>query len=201
MNERLEMLSLIESGQIGVEEGLRRLEALNEERTTRPAEGSGALADEASSAGNRGPRREVVDRVAHIAWRVVFGLGVAVLAGGGLLLADAYRARGTPGLIWGWIVFLLGLAVMLVGWWLRQARWLWLRVREHGRRAFSIAVPLPLSLMPWTLRVARPFVPQLQGAEGEALIETLERELRAGGDFEVHVDEGAGGDQVDLYVC
>jgi hypothetical protein len=136
-----------------------------------------------------------------MAWQIVFGVGIAVLAGGGLLLARAYGREGMPGLTWGWVVFVLGLLVLLLGWWLQRARWFYLRVREHEGAAFTIALPLPLGLVVWLLRIAGPFVPQLQDVEADQLILAMRDELENGRSFVIDVDEGEDGDHVELYFC
>jgi hypothetical protein len=99
------------------------------------------------------------------------------------------------------VLFVLGLLVLVLGWWLQGARWFTLRVREHDGPAFSIALPLPLGLVPGLLRVAKPFVPQLQGMEVDQLILAMRDELRDGRSFVVNVDEGEDGDQIEMYFC
>lgn len=197
MSERLRILQSIESGQISVEEGVRRLEALDQ-----AGEGWGAEA-ESAPATSADMARPAFDPersgFVHILWQVVFGVGVAVLAGGGLLLARAYSRQGIPGLAWGWMLFTLGLLVMGLGWWLRQARWFYLRVREHDRAAFTIALPLPLGVVMWLLRIAKPFVPRLEEMEVDQLILAVRDELRDGRSLVINVDEGENGDQVEMY--
>jgi hypothetical protein len=198
-NERLRVLELIESGQIGVEEGLRRLEKLAGTGTleTPHSPETSTLAGEQVQ-----PSTEFsVPGFVRIAWQIVFGVGVAVVAGGGLLLARAYSQEGALGLTWGWVLFVLGLLVLVLGWWLQGAPWFTLRVREHDGPAFSIALPLPLGLVPGLLRVAKPFVPQLQGMEVDQLILAMRDELRDGRSFVVNVDEGEDGDQIEMYFC
>jgi hypothetical protein len=197
MGERLKILQLIESGQISVEEGVRRLEALNQAGGGRAARDGGTAAPSPDATG---PQFDPTSpQFAGIVWQVVFGVGVAVLAGGGLALARAYSRQGMPGLTWGWVLFALGLLVIGTGWWLQQARWLTLRVREHGGPTFTLALPLPLGLVIWLLRVARPFVPQLRHVEADQLLLTMRHELRDGRPLVINVDEGENGDQVELY--
>jgi hypothetical protein len=197
MSERLGILQLIESGQISVEEGVRRLEALGQAREGGAA---GAESAPATSADEARPEFDPSRTgLVRIVWQVVFGVGAAVLAGGGLLLARAYSRHGMPGLPWGWVVFMLGLLVMGLGWWLRQARWFYLRVREHDGLAFNLALPLPLGLVIWLLRVAKPFVPRLQDMEVDQLVLAMRDELRDGRPLVINVDEGENGDRVEVY--
>lgn len=203
MNERMRILGLIESGQISVEEGVQRLEALSERRdgsdSARGTEQE-AGADTSTPFDTAEPIPGPIPvPIVGIVCQILFGVGVGVVAGGGLLLARAYSREGMPGLTWGWLLFLLGLIVMGLGWWLQRARWFYLRVQEHDGAAFRIALPLPLGIVVWLLRVAKPFVPQLQEMEADTLILAMRDELQAGRPLTVQVDEGERGDQVEIY--
>jgi hypothetical protein len=197
MSERLHILQLIESGQISVEEGLQRLKALDRRVTGEAVEAEGAPR---TTADTPRPQSELARPMfVSVVRRIVFGVGIAVLAGGGLMLSRAYSGEGMPGLTWGWVLFTLGTLVMALGWWLRQARWFALRVREHDGPAFNIVLPLPLGLVIWLLRVAKPFVPRLREMEADQLILAMRDELRDGRPLVVHVDEGENGDQVEIF--
>jgi hypothetical protein len=200
MNERLRILEAIESGEISVEEGVRRLEGLSQggaDRALQPEDDTAAAA--ATVADEPAPEPAAWPFV-RIIWQIVFGVGVAVVAVGGLLVARAYGREGLPGLTWGWIVLALGLLVMLLGWWLQRAHWFYLRVREHEGAAFTIALPLPVGLVMWLLRVAKPYVPKLQEMNLEQLILAMEDELRDGRPVAITVDEGEAGDQVEMHI-
>lgn len=201
MNQRLKILELIESGQIDAEEGVRRLEQLS-----RTEDGEGmTTTDEGVSAsgvaGGRSPAGAVPLPVVGLIWQVVFGMGVFVLAAGGFLLARAYGRPGLPGLTWRWVLFAFGLLGLVLGWWLRRARWLTVRVREHEGPAFTIAVPLPLGLAVWVVRRAGPFVPQLRELEADTLMLAVQDELREGRPFVLRVDEDEEGDHVEVTIC
>jgi hypothetical protein len=204
-------LELIESGQISVEEGVRRLEQLDRADVgVEPAPGDQAATaayDEAlpgaqphAEPQTGPPAQPVAPPFVHIVWQIVLGVGITVVAAGGLLLARAYAREGMPGLTWGWVLFVLGVLMLAMSWWLQQARWFYLRVREHGGAAFTIALPLPLDLVAWLLRVAKPFVPQLQEMDADQLILAMRDELRAGRGMVIKVDEGEAGDQVEMTI-
>lgn len=193
-NERLRILDLIESGQISAEEGVRRLEGLGESAETAHASETSAPMDDQDQPAGQFPMSGLV----RIAWQIVFGVGVVVLAVGGLLLARAYGMEGMPGLTFGWVLLVLGLVVLILGWWLKTARWFYLRVREHDGARFTIALPLPLGLVVALLRVAKPFVPQVQEMEADQLILAMRDELQRGRCFAVEVDEGDDGDQIQI---
>ena len=185
MSEQLRILELIEVGEISAEEGARRLVALTgAAETTKP------------------PEPPAVPRPALVRWlwQGAFWTGVALLAGGGLLMASVYSQGGTTGgLVWGWILFIFGVLVTLLGWWLQRAHWLCLRVRQHDGPNVTLALPLPLGLIAWGLRIARPFVPQLEETGVDEVILAMREEIRDGHPFVVEVNEREGGERVQVY--
>lgn len=187
MDEQLRILELIEAGVISVEEGVRRLEAL----------AGAAEAPEPAPA-----PAPSVNRPAWVrwVWQAVFWTGVALLAGGGLLVSGVYTWGIADGwLIWGWLLFALGLLGVLLGGWLQQAHWLFVRVRQPQGPNVFVALPLPLGPLAWLLRIVRPFVPQLEGTGVDEIILAMREEVRSGRPLTVEVDEGEGGEQVQVY--
>jgi hypothetical protein len=188
MDEQLRILELIEAGAISVEEGVRRLEAL-----------AGA-ADPPEPAPAPAPS---VDRPVWVrwVWQAVFWTGVALLAAGGLLVSGVYAWDIADGwLIWGWLLLTLGLVGVLLGWWLQQAHWLFVRVRQPDGPNVFVALPLPLGPLAWLLRVVGPFIPQLEGTAIDEIILAMREEARRGRPLMVQVNEGEGREQVQVYL-
>lgn len=184
MDEHMRVLELIDRGEISVEEGVRRLEAL-------AGAGEGAH-----------PSARAATRPAWVrwVWQAVFWSGVGVLAGGGLLVTAVYAGEVAAGwLVWGWVLFALGLLGMMLGWWLQRAHWLFVRVRRSDGPNVLVALPLPLGPIAWGLRLARPFVPQLEDTAVDELILAMREEMRHGQPLRVEVDEGEGGERVQVY--
>jgi len=187
MDERLHILELIEAGEISVEEGARRLEAL-----ARPSEPPEPPAAPAGS----------ITRPAWGSWlwQPVFWTGAAFAAGGGLLAALAYTGQIAGGWqIGGWLLFFLGVLGLLLGWWLQRAPWFYLRVRQRDRHHINLALPLPLGFVAWGLRVARPFVPYLEHTGVDEMILAMRDEMQTGHPFVVEVDERGGTEQVHVH--
>lgn len=197
MNKRLEILGLIESGELSVEEGVKRLEALGESEEPAERQHEWEMPSPVGPHADEGDDLPCQPSYVSLIWRIVFGAGILVLALGGWLLAGAYGGEEMQGLGWGWVVFVIGLLGMALGWWLRRCHWFYLRVREEGRTKLTLALPLPLELVIWMLRLARPLVPQIQEMEAEQLIVAVQEELREGRACEVRVDDD--GDRVELY--
>jgi hypothetical protein len=189
MDERMRVLEMIEAGDVSVEEAARRLEEL--------AEGPGAPGPE-TEGGHEQPvaRPELV----RIVWQIVFWSGTVLMVVGGLLVAAFYAWEIATGWqAFGWVLFILGLLVMAVGWWLRQARWLSVRVRQRDGPNISLAFPLPLALLAWGVRFAKPFAPQLRETAVDELILAMRDELKRGHPLVVDVDDEEDGEQVQVY--
>jgi len=189
MEGRLQILQLIERGEISVEEGARRLEAL-------------AGASELAEAAAAPPAPEAPARPAWVRWlwQVVFWPAVLLLALGGLAVTAVYAWEAARGwLVVGGLLMALGVLGILVGWWMQRARWLYVHVRQAHGPNILIAMPLPLRLVGWLLRIARPFVPQLKETGVDELLLALHEELKDGRPFTVEVNEGQDGEQVRVY--
>jgi hypothetical protein len=186
MEKRTQILELIERGEISVEEGVRRLEALAGE-----AGAPGAPAAPATTV------RPIMVRAIS---QAVLWAGVIMIVGASLLVAAVYTwGIATGWLVCGWPLLALGVVVVALGWWLHRARWFSLRVREEGGRLISLALPLPLDLVAWVLRIARSFVPWLRETGIDELIAAMQEELRSGHPFTVEVEEGTNGERVQVF--
>jgi hypothetical protein len=186
MSERMEILEMVESGEISAAEGACRLEAL-----AGPVEP--ALPPEAAPIA----LPAWVDRI----WQAVFWSGVALTAGGALLFALFYAGKaGVGSAVCGWPLFAVGLLGLLLGLWLPNATWFSLRVWETGSRRISFALPLPLGPIAWIVRLVRPFVPQLRDIAVDEVILALREEVRAGRPFVVGVNGGKDGERVHVYI-
>jgi hypothetical protein len=187
MDERMHILELIEAGEISVEEGARRLDAL------------------AYPSASPEPPAAPAAPLPHPAWgrwlwQPVFWTGVAFAAGGGLLAALAYTGQIAAGWqIGGWLLFALGVLGVILDWWLQRAPWLCLRVRQRSGHDVNLDLPLPLGLVAWGLRIARPFVPRLEYTGVDEMILAMRDEMQTGHPFVVEVDERGGTEQVQVY--
>lgn len=185
MSEKMQILEMIESGEISAEEAARRLEAL-----TKPA---------ASARPEAAPIAlpAWVERM----WQAVFWSGATLTAGGALLVAFFYAGKaGVGSAICGWPLLVVGLLGLPLGLWLPNATWFSLRVREEGSQRISLALPLPLGPIAWIVRLVRPFVPQLQDMAVDEVILALREEVRGGRPFVVDVNEGKDGERVHVYI-
>ncbi len=191
----LKVLQMIQDGSISAEEGARLLDALGQESRptdqptdeTSPDEGVAAAAPV-------GP-----PSWARWAWVYPLAAGLGLLAIAGIFTGMVMR----DGRQLGWLVctlppMILGALVMALAWWSRSARWLHVRVRD-GEKHINISLPLPLRLTAWGVRLARPWVPQLQDTAVDELILSLAETDSQEGILAVEVNEGPD-EQVRVYV-
>jgi len=191
----LKILQMIQDGTISAEEGAKLLDAL--EPGSQPA---GQPASEPSP-DEGGATTAPVSPPSWARWVWVYplaaGLGLLAIAGifTGLVVRDGRQL--------GWLActlppMILGALVMALAWWSRSARWLHVRVRD-GKKRINISLPLPLRLAAWGVRMARPWVPQLQDTAVDELILSLEEVDSREGILAVEVNEGAD-EQVRVYL-
>ena len=196
--ERMQILRMIERGQISAEEGVRLLEVLA---------GAGESADEAT--GN-GAAAEIEPGVApdfvvtHRFWvyPAVIGAGMALI-GVAIYLAVYSWAGMTFWLTCGLVPFLAGLVVVLLAWWSREARWFHLRITNTrtGHREFAMSLPLPLGLVAWVVGIARHFVPSFRETGVDEVILALRDGLQESGQpLVVDVTDDDDGERVQVYL-
>ncbi len=191
----LKILQMIQAGAISAEEGARLLDALGQEPQpadqptgeTSPGEGVAASAPV-------GP-----PSWARWAWAYPLAAGLGLLAVAGIFTGMVMR----DGRQLGWLVctlppMILGALVMALAWWSRSVRWLHVRVRD-GEKHINISLPLPLRLAAWGMRMARPWVPQLQETAVDELILSLADVDSQEGVLAVEVNKGTD-EQVRVYL-
>jgi hypothetical protein len=187
MQDPLAILEAIEQGNISVQEGLQRLSGSSAEANARPA-----------AAGVQRPAKRPL--MARVIWQVVLWGGVLTVVVGGLLVAAVYAwAIPTGWRTAGWVLLGLGVVGLMLGGWLRTARWLSIRIREEEGTNITLAFPLPLGLAYWALRIARVAVPRLGDVPLEESVVALEETLRDGDPFFVDVHDEDDGDHVQVY--
>jgi hypothetical protein len=191
----LKVLQMIQDGTISAEEGAKLLDALGQgpQPADQPA-GETLPHESAATIAPVGP-----PSWARWAWvyPLAAGLGLLAIAGifTGLVMRDGRQL--------GWLActlppMILGALVMALAWWSRSARWLHVRVRD-GEKRINISLPLPLRLAAWGVRMARPWVPQLQDTAVDELILSLAEADSQEGILAVEVNEGAD-EQVRVYL-
>src|SRR5258708_6546342 len=100
--------------------------------------------------------------------------------------------------------FAAGVLIMALAAGSRSAHWLHVRVRTNAAddwpHNIALSFPLPIRLTARLLRLAGPFIPQLQDHGLDELILALAETTSAEAPLYVDVDEGAGGGGVQVYL-
>lgn len=189
--ERLQVLKMLESGQIDAVEAAELLQALG---------GMEPDQQEPPSMPTTERPARPQERWAHF-WIYPMMAGVAVLILGSLVLAMVYAAGAAAfWLLCGWVPVFLGLAVVILALWSRRASWMHLRISEAGRRKLTLSFPLPLKLAAWGVRIAQPYVPQLRDTGVDEVILALQDSTRQGEPVFIEVQDDEAGERVELYI-
>jgi len=124
-------------------------------------------------------------------WLIPLAVGMAFLGGGGVL-----ASLGS----WWWLaaipLLLLGTLLTVLAAGSSTSAWIFVRVREGGRRAKRVSIPIPVRIAAWGVQIARPWVRGMDMTVVDELLLTLERELGSERDLVIDVDDVAGGERV-----
>ncbi len=224
-SERIQILEMIENGVITAAEGARLLQALDKDDRLEEMleEGTGysnvfeELSDDSvppTDGGNSGAvSGEVLEDVFQPEiekwrrwWMIPLWIGVGITIIGSLLMFWAYQSSGFGfWFVCSWVPLLLGVGVMAMAWASRSARWLHLRVQqEPGEwpRTIAFSFPLPLRFAGWVLRTFGYFIPKVNDVDidFDEMIQVLETSTNSDTPLYVEVDEGDGGETVQIYI-
>ena len=130
------------------------------------------------------------------------GLGLTLLTMGGLFAIFSSVGIGLLFLC-AWIPFLLGLLLLGVGWFTRDAPWLHLRVQQKPgetpqRIAFSL--PLPVRPLAWLVRNFGHLIPALQETSVDEILLALSETTSPENPIYIQVDEGEDGEKVEIFI-
>ena len=203
-DEQMDILRMIEEKQISPDEGIQLLEALfaGEEATVEPIAPGDEGESESSSAVRETAALPAVtpdfSRFRHL-WLIPLVAGVFLIAVAlGFIALVQKTSPGSFFLLCGGMPLLLGLMAIVLALWSRTARWLHVRVR--GEQRISLSFPLPLRLAGWVLRLARPYVPQLEETGLDEVILALDENLVGEEGFYVDVQDGEDGEHVQVFI-
>jgi hypothetical protein len=204
--ERNQVLKMIEDGKISPEDGLKLMQALeqNPADDDRTAAGGSNRAAREESGLDQDPRLEGLKASARQLWQIPLWIGVFIIL---LSAFGMYAILQGPGLNF-WFYFmilplLIGVLLMAVGVGSRTARWLYVDVRGkpgEGPRHIFLGFPLPLKLAAWFLRTFGGYIPELRKTDVDDVIEILSTGLNGDEPLVVNVDQGDGGEKVRVYI-
>jgi hypothetical protein len=199
--ERLRILEMVREGEINPEQAATLLAALGEAEAG-PAVPVEVEVEEPPAAAPPLPPEIAASRWARF-WIYPMMAGGAVLIVGALIMALVYTADAARGwLVCGWLPMIVGLLVTLAAIWSRRATWLHLRISEGegGRQKVAFSFPVPLGLAAWGIRIAQPFVPQLQETGVDEVIAALRDGLKRNEPLFIDVQDEEDGERVQIYI-
>lgn len=217
-DERMDILSMIESGEIDVEEGLKRLRdekvddssgdplskleagEIDVSEAIRIIEREGARGSESSSEPDveresMGPSPEKW----RSWWLLIPATGFVVTAFGGWL--------GTIG-GWWWLCagpsLLVGILILLFGLVTQNAPWLHIRVdtgQETWPRRIAISFPVPIRLASWGIRTWGHYAGSIDATAVDELLLSLEGNLSSDNPIHIQVNEDdETGEKIQVYL-
>jgi len=214
--ERNQVLKMIEDGKITPEQGLHLMQALDlspvDSPPVEPAAEQGPQDQAPRSQDSQpqvdqtvpDPRMENIKATVRRLWQIPLWIGIVITV---LSAAGMYAIMRGPGMNF-WFYFmilplLIGVAVLALAVGSRQARWIFVDVRqppgEHPGRIF-FGFPIPLELIAGILRVFGRWIPDMTRTDIDQTIQVLKSGFDGKQPMIVHVDEGQGGDRVRLYI-
>jgi hypothetical protein len=206
--ERMQILQMIEEGTISAAEGLRLLDALKQ--TAAGGAGPEAAAEAAAGARSADARPAPPDPGLE-RWRrwwvVPMWVGGGIVFVSALLMYGAYAGSGFG--LWftcATLPFIFGVLLMALAGFSQSARWIHIRVRRgerdrgDGPRNIAISFPLPIRFTAWALKTFGRFIPKLDRTGVDEVVMALAEHTSADSPFYVDVDNGEGGEKVQVYI-
>ena len=187
--ERAKILQMVADGKISVDEAARLFTALGDD------------GDEPQAA-LESPAPIEMPRLGSL-WLIPMYVGLTIFVCGALAAFPAYASSGSwIFAVCGWPMFLLGLLVMLAAYAARNSRWIHIRVTnvDGVKRNIRLSFPLPLRLSAWALKFASRWVPQLRETHVDELIVALNEGVTRDQPLLIDVQEGEGGERVQVYI-
>jgi hypothetical protein len=210
-NERLQILEMIERGEISAEEGWQRLQELNgddqedsedvaEADQVSPAEAIPLPALPQASPGQQAPPPDFAKW--RSLWTIPLWVGVGVTILFAFLMAQAALAGSAFWVLCISLPFAIGILLIIIGWGSRTARWLHLRVQQapgETPQRIVISFPLPLRFAGWVLRIFRGRIKGMEGIDMEGVLAAVGSTTGPENPLYIEVDEG-NGEKVQIYI-
>ena len=132
-------------------------------------------------------------------WLIPFGIGTGIFILGAIGMGWAYSSQRFFWFYCAWLPMLFGLAVLLLGAWSRQARWVHVRVQNADGGRVAVSIPIPLRLGSLVLRIFGPYIPKLREQHLDQLPVVLDGLADSKEPMTVEVDD-EDGSKVMVYI-
>lgn len=206
--EQKQILKMVEDGKISAEEAMKLIKALgdaSDEVEVIESASSRIGSNPTSESGDaRATEFEEVARRARDLWQIPLWIGVGIVVLSAYWLYTLVNVSNFG--FWfycAWVPLLFG--VLLLGLFAgsRTSRWLYVKVQQaHGEwpQNITLGIPLPLGLTSWFLRHFGHNISGLQHTNVDEIVEILSTGLSSKEPMIVNVDEGEGGERVQVYI-
>jgi hypothetical protein len=137
-------------------------------------------------------------------WRIPLfvAIGSAIISGAGLaLMYQSSEQVALLGLMCIWSIFIIALFVSVLLLMARRSTWFYINVEERDGSRFTFGMPMPLGLVNWSIKAARPFVSDKQAAHletADAFVSVMKDDPEAT-PIVIDVDD-EDGDKVQVYI-
>ena len=205
MNEKLEILEMVQDGKITVDEASSLLEALEGQASALPQDDATSLSEVSSPSAP--PEMDRFRRFSYIP--LAISLVITLLTGwGSYAIFRRTEGRITFGFILVTAFFVLAFAITILALWATTVPWLHVRIRSAPKKdskgtRLAISMPLPLSLAGWGLRFAHRFVDQETAGHLDAagtLVLAMKNDLGKPGADPIVVDVDDEDERVQVYI-
>ena len=201
--ERRKILQMVADGKISAEEAATLMRSLEE-----LAEGEiQVIETESSSSGEGIPAAEfdqIRERARLFAW-IPLGVGIILTILTAWWMFSIQQKAGLN--FWFFCMtlpFLLGVLLIALGAGSRSSRWLYVNVDRSRQndwpKNITLALPLPLGLAGWFLRNFGSHIEGLKGTKVDEVIMAISAAKTMTEPLIVNVDEGDGGERVQVFI-
>jgi hypothetical protein len=195
---------MVEDGKISAQEALRLIQLLESPtvegdviQATTPIFGAGSERFD--------PREfeEIASRAQRL-WQVILWVGVSIEVLSAFWLFTSVIASNYG--FWFYCAlapFLIGLLLLALSTCIRTSHWLYVNVEQpHNEwpHNITLGLPLPIGLAGWFLRNFGNYIEGMNRAAIDEILEFLSTGYSSGEPLIVNVDEGHGGERVQVYI-
>ena len=177
IEEKKEILKMVEEGRITAEEAIALLNAI--EADSVDIEGNAFITEASPQSTHEADAdlNAIADKVRSF-WRIPLWIGIGITVLGGIWMLGAMQSAGFG--FWfycAWIPFSLGVLVIALAAGSRTSRWLFVHVKQApGEKPENITFgfPLPLRFSAWILRNFGQMIPGMENVVGvDEILEAL----------------------------
>lgn len=201
--EKKKILQMVEAGTISAEEAMSLIKALEE----KPVEAEVELIEpEADYGGGRGAGLEFEEIKARAQKFAIIPLGIGVV----LTVLGAYWMFALVGnanygfwFFCAWFPLLLGILLVALTSGGMNARWLYVNVdqqEDEWPQHITLGLPVPLGVVSWFLRNFGQFIRGLDRTNVDGILSAISAVDGLDEPLIVNVDEGDGGERVQVYI-